>query len=280
LDSLALGRVKNGSDNLVVFLQQSYIGRSNMLLNWLTPQPGNSNNPFSPVQDLVDDLSSMRDLNRAQQIREGLLLMAARARNASWVNRFLVHAEFLFNPGKEILIKFVGRARSAYSLFMEHKVGRDKYRRWLEFLERPQSVKSITSQQFDNIFADQFGGGYYSHSFNYSASLELLELSLEFWEASMAWWNMTDGQRQPWQDMCEFQHAQFARNPEAFPKDENLVSAVVHPIWDFRRFAMSAHLPSERAHIKRKFRSQMARFQKSGFVRKPFDIEDLQVPQI
>jgi len=288
LDSLALGRVKNGSDNLVVFVRQSYIGWSNMPLNWLAPQPGNSNNPFSPLQDLVDDLSSMRDLIRAQQIREGLLSMAARARNASWVNRFLVHAEFLFNPGK--LIRFTFFVRTAYSLFMEHKVGRDKYRRWLELnLNEGTRFVSIDGQ-FDNIFgrsfADQFdpdnrAADAYKHTTNHSASLEYLELSVEFWEASMAWWNMTDGQRQPWQDMCEFQRAQFARNPEAFPKDENLVSVVVHPIWGFRRFAVLAHhLPPARTHLKRKFRSLMARFQKSGFVRKSFDIEDLQVPRL
>ena len=39
----------------------------------------------------------------------------------------------------------------------------------------------------------------FDHSLNYSASLELPELSLEFWEASMAWWNMT---RHVWISAC------------------------------------------------------------------------------
>lgn len=34
--------------------------------------------------------------------------------------------------------------------------------------------------------------------------LHLAELTLDFWEASMTWWNMTECEKQPWIDMAEF----------------------------------------------------------------------------
>ena len=251
-------------------------------MSWL----GNTNDPFSPVQDLDDDLSAMPNVSRAQNIREGLRLMAACARSASWVNRFLVHAEFLLSAGKVFTDDFIP---SAYSLFMEYQVDRDKYHRWLDLSGLdPQAARKefcfdmarhrVEEQIFPNTDKNP---RFRKVSTSIDKAFEFLELSME---ASMAWWNMTDGQRQPWHDMCEFQCAE-----QRLSLQDYSTGRVYPTIRTFREFAQNPLMHSPDAgtvtkevalHIQAIFRSQMARFQSSRFARKPFDLKDLRVPQI
>lgn len=58
--------------------------------------------------------------------------------------------------------------------------------------------------------------------------LHLAELTLQFWEASMTWWNMTKSEKQPWFDMKRFNLERWSRDRVILEQDFLMGKVEVH----------------------------------------------------
>ena len=182
--------------------------------------------PFSPVQDLLQDLQ-LAETDRRQEILEALGHMAELTANPVWS----VHLEHLLNPERFGCKCFLADPRqlppprSDYSLFLEHEVGEQKHKRFVQLL---------TMQPADDVDG-------------LSVRLEIFELSMEYWEASMTWWNMSGCQRGPWTAKHREQvktYKEVARCLQARKVTDPLQDSVVRlqPISELRRMACDAQI--------------------------------------
>lgn len=251
--------------------------------------------PFSPLQDLLDDLQ-FAEPPRRQRIRAGLDEMATLARNVSWANRFLFHVEFLINAQRHSLQDVLADPRSlppphtAYSLFLECQVGRENFSRFLDLanfttpsLMQDRTPEDMLALQLDpDLQKANPASGFFGLDRNESEWLEFMELNMEFWEASMKWWNMSDCERRPWQDMHQFQQELFrselaARAAKPMQHPVRLHRAELHPIKWYRMFvrgllAVKGICPELQRQI---CLNKLQRFQNSPYARHNFELEDV-----
>ena len=190
--------------------------------------------PFSPMKDFLQNLEAAEP-RRRQEMREAVQNMGELAADPRWSNRFLVHFQDLLNAdiyGDECFLadpRALPPPHSAYSLFLEHAAGDEKYGR---FLELRTSLLQKGGERESADLAELI------------ANVEFFELSMDFWEASQTWWQMSECQRQPWKSMAEEQDQaykqaakakEFQAMNETAPLHDDLVR--LQTIREFRRIA-------------------------------------------
>lgn len=108
----------------------------------------------------------------------------------------------------------------SYSLFMVYSVGLANYTKWLELLAKPTPIKPFPRS------CRILMGNSTPVPVEAEDVLHLAELTLDFWEASMTWWNMTDSERQPWIDMSRFKLQRWHNEGNVVPKEDVLFEQV------------------------------------------------------
>ena len=192
--------------------------------------------PFSPLQDLRLDLQAL-PADRAENLSQGLHWIASCARNATWANHFLVFVEILIRSGSQKhmpnLVPLPHRSNldsfHDYSVFMEHSVGLENYTKWLELLAKPTPIKPFP--QSCRILM----GNSTPVPVEAEDLLHLAELTLDSWEASMTWWNMTECEKQPWIDMSMsmLKAQMWSKRDNVILKDDFLLGKVEKEVLGF-----------------------------------------------
>ena len=194
----------------------------------LSTSPLSSVTIFSPVQHLWQHPASEDvESQRTAGIKEALLNMAELVRNPSWANRFLVHLpQDLANsqyarPLTAAACIECKRCKilphSAYSLFMEHTVGIEKYQKYTKMLKVAAHVHAgmpswdqMDQQQQDRLYllwnrTNRSMSQLQIRIHNLTRGVnDFMPLHLEFGAASLQWWNMSGSQRKVWEDMHQY----------------------------------------------------------------------------
>jgi len=103
---------------------------------------------------------------------------------------------------------------------MVYSVGLANYTKWLELLAKPTPIKPFPRS------CRILMGNSTPVPVEAEDVLHLAELTLDFWEASMTWWNMTDSERQPWIDMSRFKLQRWHNEGNVVPKEDVLFEQV------------------------------------------------------
>ena len=201
-----------------------------------------SRDPFSPVQDLLADLEVLPP-DRGKKIQHGLKGMATLAKNNTWANRFLLHVEFLMNAQQHSFLDvqadptIVEPAHTAYSLFIEYQLGREKLQAWQALGEPPKPTPMLDK---GNLLTLQFDPDDRKATparpvkqMELSDYVDFHELQMDIWEASMRWWNMSTLERQPWKEMHQFQHQNYLAKVKDI-RSQPGVPHMKHPLRLFR----------------------------------------------
>ena len=176
--------------------------------------------PFSPLQDLRLDLQTL-PADRAENLSQGLHRIASCARNATWANRFLVFVDIVIRRAHRTRMphwmpQILPHAFSGYSLFMVYCVGLANYTTWLQLLAKPTPIKPLP-RSCRILMRNSTPVPVEAEDV-----LHLAELTLDFWEASMTWWNMTKSEKQPWIDMSMFNLERWSRDHVILEQDLSL----------------------------------------------------------